>query len=71
MNELGLCEIALAGFEAFDELVRLPLRRLTFLFGPNSAGKSSVEDALKILSGVCCIGEFTDEDWYARSSRFI
>ncbi len=68
MTEVGLCEIALSGFEVFNDLVRLPLRRLTFLFGPNSAGKSAVEDALKILSEVCYTGEFTDQDWYARGA---
>jgi len=42
-------EISLAGFQTFDKLTRIPIRRLTLLFGPNSAGKSAVEDALEIL----------------------
>jgi hypothetical protein len=43
-------KIRLAGFQVFDELVELPMGRLTFLYGPNSAGKSAVEDALKTFS---------------------
>jgi len=33
----------------FDEPTTIPLGRLTFLFGPNSAGKSAVEDGLALL----------------------
>lgn len=42
-------EITLSGFEVFDKQVRIPLRRLIFLYGPNSSGKSAVEDAIKIF----------------------
>ena len=52
MQEPGLCEIALGGFQTFDELTRIPIGRLTFMFGPNSAGKSAVEDGLQLLSEV-------------------
>ena len=45
-----LTSLELAGFQVFENLIHIPLRRLTFLFGPNSAGKSSVEDALQICS---------------------
>ena len=79
MHEPGLCEIALGGFETFDELTRIPIRRLTFLFGPNSAGKSSVEDGIRLLSEVCDTGDllaFDDEpiasfesDYVSRRSR--
>lgn len=63
MQEPGLCEIALGGFQTFDELTRIPIGRLTFLFGPNSAGKSSVEDGIRLLSEICDTGdhwEFND-----------
>lgn len=42
-------ELYVEGFQVFEETARIPLRRLTFLFGPNSAGKSAVEDALTLL----------------------
>jgi len=45
----NVTSITLGGFQVFDEIVTIPLRRLTFLFGPNSAGKSAVEDALVLL----------------------
>lgn len=44
----GLSKIGLSGFQVFDKYTEIPLSRLTFLFGPNSAGKSSIEDALSL-----------------------
>ena len=46
-----LAQIELRGFKAFssDEAVQVPLRRLTFLFGPNSSGKSAIFQALLSL----------------------
>lgn len=41
--------ILLGGFQVFDEITYIPLRRITMLFGPNSAGKSAVEDALRVF----------------------
>lgn len=41
--------IYLGGFQVFDEVNFIPLRRLTFLYGPNSAGKSAVEDGLSLI----------------------
>ena len=40
------------GFQTFAELTELPLGRLTFLFGPNSAGKSAVEDGFNLFSAL-------------------
>jgi hypothetical protein len=45
-----ITSITLGGFQVFDEPTTIPLGHLTFLFGPNSAGKSAVEDGLSILS---------------------
>lgn len=39
----------MSGFQTFADLTRIPLKRLTFLCGPNSAGKSAIEDALLIV----------------------
>ena len=41
--------IYLGGFQVFDEVNFIPLRRLTFFYGPNSSGKSAVEDALQLI----------------------
>ena len=46
----NITSITLGGFQVFDEPTTIPLSRLTFLFGPNSAGKSAVEDGLVLLS---------------------
>jgi predicted ATP-dependent endonuclease of OLD family len=47
-----LTGITLGGFQVFDELTYIPLDRLTFLFGPNSAGKSSIQDAIEMVDVV-------------------
>lgn len=44
--------ITLTGFQVFDEPTTIPLERLTLLFGPNSAGKSAVEDALLLIQAL-------------------
>lgn len=49
MSTIGnITGITLAGFQVFDEPTFIPMDRLTLLFGPNSAGKSSVQDALEL-----------------------
>ncbi len=54
----GLHELYASGFQVFSDLVRIPLARLTLLYGPNSSGKSAVEDALKLISETCRYGAF-------------
>ncbi len=44
-----LTEVGLTRFKAFGDSTALPLAPLTFLYGPNSAGKSSVIQALLLL----------------------
>jgi len=48
----AISSITLGGFQVFDEPTTIPLGRLTFLFGPNSAGKSTVEDALALFEDI-------------------
>jgi hypothetical protein len=49
-DEERLIGISLAGFKVFEELTEIPLSNITLLYGPNSAGKSAVEDAIQLLS---------------------
>ncbi len=42
--------ITLEGFQVFDKPTYIPLDRLTLLFGPNSAGKSAVQDAIELYA---------------------
>lgn len=48
-NDYNLMGITVGGFQVFDAPTFIPLRSLTFLFGPNSAGKSAIEDAIQII----------------------
>jgi predicted ATPase len=45
----GITKIALTGFQVFDERTELPFSKINLLFGPNSAGKSAIEDAIAII----------------------
>ena len=44
-----LLAIELSGFQVFRDPVRVPIAPITLLFGPNSAGKSSLVDAFRLL----------------------
>ncbi len=44
--------IRLEGFQVFDKPTYIPLNRLTMLFGPNSAGKSAVQDAIELYAAL-------------------
>ena len=44
--------ITLEGFQVFDKPTYIPLDRLTLLFGPNSAGKSAVQDAIELYASL-------------------
>lgn len=46
-----ITSVTLGGFQVFDKPTTIPLGKLTFLFGPNSAGKSAIEDGLVVLLG--------------------
>ena len=43
---MTISKIIFGGFKSFKEPVEIPLAPITFLFGPNSVGKSVVRDAL-------------------------
>ena len=45
-----LKSITLGGFQVFDKITTIPLGHITLLYGPNSAGKSSVEDGLELFN---------------------
>ena len=45
-----ITSIYLQNFQSIRGAVELPIRPLTFLYGPNSAGKSAVHDALHLLN---------------------
>ena len=44
--EIMLTALSLGNFKAFSETQRIPIKPLTLIFGPNSAGKSSILHAL-------------------------
>lgn len=44
--------LILGGFQVFDDVVTIPLSPLTLMFGPNSAGKSAVQDGLRAFNAL-------------------
>jgi hypothetical protein len=49
-STLDLTELRIGNFKAFAETQRVPICPLTLIFGPNSSGKSSILQALALLS---------------------
>lgn len=49
MSTSAIQGIFIGGFQVIDKPVFIPLGRLTLLFGPNSAGKSAIEDAFGVI----------------------
>ncbi len=48
--KLGLQHLVIENFQSLRGPVEIPIRPLTLLYGPNSAGKSAVFDALQLLA---------------------
>ena len=55
MSNESILELTLGGFQVFAEPVTFPLGPITLLFGPNSAGKSAIADALHVLSSFAAL----------------
>lgn len=46
-------QLTVGGFQVFAEPISIPFGPLTLLYGPNSAGKSAIMDAIQALAGLC------------------
>ena|GEM_PF-3038980 len=46
-------QLTIGGFQVFADTVAVPLGPLTLLYGPNSAGKSAILDAMLALADLC------------------
>jgi AAA15 family ATPase/GTPase len=55
-NHSSITALTLEGFQVFDQNTFVPLERLTLIFGPNSAGKSAVQDALELYASLLEVG---------------
>lgn len=60
-----LKRIGVQNFQVFREFTEIPLAELTLFFGPNSAGKSAVFDALDVLLQV-----MSPPEWSGRGGPF-
>jgi hypothetical protein len=45
-------KITLSGFQVFKEPTEIPLEKITLLYGPNSSGKSAIEDAYQLIEAI-------------------
>lgn len=52
MNKVNLNKLSIQNFKAFGEMVDVPIRPITLIFGENSAGKSSILHSLLFLDHV-------------------
>ncbi len=53
MTTRRLAAFQLGKFKAFDQTQRIPIKPITLVFGPNSAGKSSLIQSLALVHEVC------------------
>lgn len=53
MGRNHIKQLTLGGFQVFADPVTFPLGPLTLLYGPNSAGKSALLDAMLALADLC------------------
>ncbi len=66
LEPIRINKISLENFQTFREKVEIPIRPLTFLFGPNSSGKSSVLDSLKLVKAVFNDGDAEITNYFRR-----
>jgi hypothetical protein len=66
LEPIRINKISLENFQTIREKIEIPIRPLTFLFGPNSSGKSSILDALKLFKAVFKDGDITIGDYFRR-----
>ena len=50
---MAITSITIENFKGIGDAVTIPIRPITLLFGKNSAGKSTVLQALRYLRGIC------------------
>ncbi|MEJ5898340.1 AAA family ATPase [Aquabacterium sp. G14] len=53
MSRHYIKQLTVGGFQVFADPVAIPLGPLTLLYGPNSAGKSAILDAMLALADLC------------------
>ena len=53
MSRKHITQLIVGGFQVFADQVTIPLGPLTLLYGPNSAGKSAILDAMLALADLC------------------
>ena len=68
-NSNPITGITLEGFQVFDKPTYIPLDRLTLLFGPNSAGKSAVQDAIDLYESLMSTKALEDHNTHALLER--
>ena len=61
MGRKHIKRLTVGGFQVFENPVTFPMGPLTLIYGPNSAGKSAILDAMLALADLC-------DDWVPRSS---
>lgn len=65
-----LQSLTLQNFQSIRDFTCIPIREVTLLYGPNSAGKSALADALIYLDDVLHTGgSFQFEKWFRREQQ--
>lgn len=62
--------LVLENFQSLRDRTEIPIGPLTFLYGPNSAGKSCVDDAFALFSSVFCDADWNSQALLSRWSHY-
>jgi hypothetical protein len=68
-SDLRLVELTVSGFQAFRKTSTIPISPITLIYGPNSAGKSAIHDALVLINRFYTGGQNTKWPFIDASSR--
>ena len=63
--------LVLENFQSLRERTEIPIGPITFLYGPNSAGKSCVDDALTLLSTLLVGPQRSDDSFRQMFRRWV
>lgn len=63
--------LELENFQSIKGRTRLEFSKLTYLFGPNSAGKSTIFDAILLIKDICSFGAKIDPTkWFRKGADY-
>ena len=71
---MNLKRVSIENFKSIKESIKIDLKPITLLFGPNSVGKSSILQALQFIKSIILYNDITifenDDDYQNKRGQF-